>query len=152
MYLSPTGLLQVHFAADFINCPIQQYCQLPGSEHYGTLVQPLTPSAVPPMNILWVPQTVEMGQNPTVNHVVPLLPWKCGAAPMKLCMFDSGRNSTFADLKKDLVQCVQCGEWYHCCCLGVTVHHARRTSAQLSCGCDVPILTPTGDCVTSKDP
>ncbi|CAB3992688.1 Hypothetical predicted protein, partial [Paramuricea clavata] len=89
-----------------------------------------------PLDILWVPLTVEHGQSNHYNHIVPLLPWKCGAAPHKFCMFNSDMNHEFSNLKSDLAQCDLCQEWYHTCCLGQSLHHINRME-RFSCGCDV---------------
>ena len=129
-----------NYTSDFLRRPIRQFCLLPGADHYRTRVEPFQlrndEEMGTPLDILWVPLTVEHGQSNHYNHIVPLLPWKCGAAPHKFCMFNSDMNHKFSNLKSDLAQCDLCQEWYHTCCLGQSLHHINRME-RFSCGCDV---------------
>ena len=108
-----SGLLQVFLASNFLRRPIRQFCLLPGADHYRTRVQPCEnlsddETFGETLDILWLPLTVEDGQNNHYNHIVPLLPWKCGAAPYKLCTLNSQSNHVFSNSRSELAQCDLC--------------------------------------------
>jgi hypothetical protein len=146
------GLLQVYLASDFLRRPIRQFCLLPGADHYRTRVEPFhlqnDEEIGTSINILWVPLTADHGQDNRYNHVVPLLPWKCGAAPHKFCIFNSVMNNKFSNLRSDMAQCDLCHEWYHTCCLGLSLHNINRLE-RFSCGCDV--LPADADQITTRN-
>ncbi|XP_074616588.1 uncharacterized protein LOC141875988 isoform X2 [Acropora palmata] len=85
-----------------------------------------------PVNILWVPAT--LGHD-TYDHIVPLLPWKCGCVSSELCLFGRGLNQEdkWRTQRKEMVQCSSCREWYHCVCLGYSLRQVARSN--LDCGC-----------------
>ncbi|XP_028417744.1 uncharacterized protein LOC114542268 isoform X2 [Dendronephthya gigantea] len=139
-----SGLLQVYLASNYLRRPIRQFCLLPGADHYRSRVEPLQrqneEEKKKAIDVLWVPLTVEHGQRNQYNHI--------GAAPYKLCMFNSNMNLHFSNLKSDLAQCDLCQEWYHACCLGQSIRHINRME-RFSCGCDA--LPGDANQITTKN-
>lgn len=135
-----TGLLQVYLASELLRRPIKQFCLLAGADHYRARVEPFErqsdDGSIACLDILWIPLTLRDGEKNNFNHIVPLLPWKCGAAPYKLCLFSGDMNADFSNLKSDFAQCDVCQEWYHTCCLGLSLRLINRME-HFSCGCDV---------------
>lgn len=81
-------------AVQFLQREIRQFCCKPGADRYNGPVNPFLyaqadESATPlkPVSILWVPAT--LGED-RFNHILPLLPWKCGCVISALCLFGSG--------------------------------------------------------------
>ena len=80
------------FAAGFLKKPIQQHCKLDGAEWYNEKEGPpcccsQENELVDPLHIIWLPLT---GHGNNFNHICPLLPWKCGALDVPLCVFWRG--------------------------------------------------------------
>lgn len=125
-------------AAQFLQREIRQYCSKPGADHYNSPVtlliytDPTEAQCLKPVNILWVPAT--LGHD-TYNHIVPLLPWKCGCVSSELCLFGRSLNQEdkWRTQRKEMVQCSSCREWYHCVCLGYSLRQVARSN--LDCGC-----------------
>lgn len=137
-------------AAQFIQREIIQYCCKQGADRYNGPVTPfIYESASPrqPVNILWVPAT--LGED-RFNHILPLLPWKCGCINSELCLFASGfhQEEKWKEHRKEMVQCLRCHEWYHCMCLGYTLRQVARTN--LDCGCS-SVLSRRSRHVQSRD-
>ena len=149
------GLFQLMMAAQFLQREIRQFCRKAGTEHYNSPIVPLimdSPSAdsdhsaVESLNVLWVPAT--LGED-RFNHILPLLPWKCGCIRDDFCVFGFGlhREEKWSALRKEMVQCTFCHEWYHCCCLGYSLRQMERSA--LDCGCRM--LSRTARHVESRD-
>ncbi|KAJ7318256.1 hypothetical protein OS493_038200 [Desmophyllum pertusum] len=70
-----SGILQISLVAGFLRTPIQQFCNLPGSEIYNKTTLPpccyQDPGLVTSLKIIWLPFR---GVGNNYNHFCPLLP------------------------------------------------------------------------------
>lgn len=137
VFISLLGLFQVMMASHFLKREIRQFIKKPAADHFHSTVAPLNSNSTAggsilgnTINILWVP--ANLGEE-TFNHIVPLLPYKCGCVGNDLCLFSYGMNKEWKEKKSEFVKCRKCNEMYHACCLGYTKRQFSRINAD--CGC-----------------